>query len=199
VSITFGRAPKWRCSEQAEHAVELYRAKGGLAHGDLGARLYVCDGHVDQAKAVTWMGENVSPFVIRNQVINETACGYLVDYRDSRPRDTTSSAEEVPETQDVVAPSMAAGTLAGPRIPYRLTFNGRMAVRGTLREVRAAVAELVTTRLAAAPERMFSEAHAVNALFNEGYVEREIAERGEWFTVLDGQGPDPQHIRVAKE
>jgi hypothetical protein len=192
VSITFGRAPKWRCSEQAEHAVELYRAKGGLAHGDLGARLYVCDGHVDQARAVTWMGENVSPFVVRGQVIHETACGYLVDYRDSRHQDTTSSADEEPETQD-------AGVDLLEPMPYRLTANGRIVTRGTVQEVRAAVAEMVTTRLAAAPERMAGEAHAVNALFNEGHVERQLDESGEWFTVLDGQGPDPQYIRVAKE
>lgn len=83
-------------------------------------------------------------------------------------------------------------------IPYRLTVNGRV-VRGTLREIRAAVAELVTTRLAAAPERMAEEAHAINALFNEGHVQRVLDEHGEWFTVIDGQGPDPQHIRVEVE
>jgi hypothetical protein len=84
-------------------------------------------------------------------------------------------------------------------MPYRLTVNGRIVTRGTLQEVQAAVAELVTTRLAAAPERMAPEAHAINALFNEGHVARGVAERGEWFTVVDGQGPDPQHIRVEAE
>lgn len=84
-------------------------------------------------------------------------------------------------------------------MPYRLTVNGRIVTRGTLQEVGAAVAELVTTRLAAAPERMAPEAHAVNALFNEGHVQRALDERGEWFTVIDGQGPDPQHIQVEVE
>jgi hypothetical protein len=84
-------------------------------------------------------------------------------------------------------------------MPYRLTVNGRIVTRGTLQEVGAAVAELVTTRLAAAPERMAPEAHAVNALFNEGHVQRALDERGEWFTVIDGQGPDPQHIWVEVE
>jgi hypothetical protein len=84
-------------------------------------------------------------------------------------------------------------------MPYRLTVNGRIAVRGTLQEVQAAVAEIVTTRLAAAPERMAPEAHAINALFNDGYVVREIANRGEFITLLDGAGPDPQHVRIVEE
>jgi hypothetical protein len=138
--------------------------------------------------------------------------------------DATSSGEASAETQDVedewetlpgvtdTYPSTSAHdnaqhveeyddeelALLEP-MPYRLTANGRIVTRGTLQEIRAAVSELVTTRLAAAPERMAPEAHAVNALFNKGYVQRALDESGEWFTVIDGQGPNPQHIQITKE
>lgn len=84
-------------------------------------------------------------------------------------------------------------------MPYRLTVNGAVATRGTLQEVQAAVAQLVTTRLAEAPERVALDAQTINLAFNTGAVEEALAERGEWFTVLDAHGEDPQRIKVTKE
>ncbi|WP_399559090.1 hypothetical protein OG762_52365 (plasmid) [Streptomyces sp. NBC_01136] len=125
----------------------------------------------------------------------------VTDTYPSTSVDAEEPDDDEPEPQDVVVPGKLLDWEVDPleSLPYRLTVNGRVAVRGTLQEVQAAVAKLVTTRLAAAPERMAPEAHAINALFNEGHVARALAARGEWFTVVDGQGPDPQHIRVTKE
>lgn len=84
-------------------------------------------------------------------------------------------------------------------MPFRLTVNGRVATRGTLQEIRAAVAELVSVRLAAAPERVATDALTINMAWNSDVVKQVLAERGEWFTVLDAHGEDPQRIKVTRE
>jgi hypothetical protein len=118
----------------------------------------------------------------------ETLPGVTDTYPSTSAHDNAQHVEEYEDEEALLEP-----------MPYRLTANGRIVTRGTLPEIGAAVAELVTTRLAEAPERVALDAHTINLAFNTGAVEQALAERGEWFTVIDGQGPDPQHIRVTKE
>jgi hypothetical protein len=84
-------------------------------------------------------------------------------------------------------------------MPYRLTVNGVMKMRGTLQEVQAAVADVVTTRLALAPEQIAPEAQEIRGAFAEGDVERALNERGQWFTMLDALSDNPLRIKVTKE
>lgn len=84
-------------------------------------------------------------------------------------------------------------------MPYRLTVNGAIRMRGTLQEVQAAVADVVTTRLALAPEQIAPEAQAIRGAFAEGDVQRELDERGQWFTMLDALSDNPIRIKVTRE
>lgn len=90
---------------------------------------------------------------------------------------------------------------AGSSMPsYKLTVNSKVEAESPeLRDVRAAVADLVTIRLAAAPERVAGDAQTLNMAFNTGAVEEALNERGDWFTVFDAYGEDPLRIRVTKE
>jgi len=103
--------------------------------------------------------------------------------------DTTGSANKAPETQDVEV-SMSS---------YRVTVNAKELTEGTLPEAKAAVADLVTRRLAAAPERLAGEAQTINRAFSAGAVEADVEERGQWFTVFDAYGEDPLRIMLTKE
>jgi hypothetical protein len=84
-------------------------------------------------------------------------------------------------------------------MPYRLTVNGEMRMRGTLQEVQAAVADVVTTRLALAGVELAPEVQAIRGAFAEGDVEQALAERGEWFTMLDAFSDNPIRIKVTRE
>jgi hypothetical protein len=84
-------------------------------------------------------------------------------------------------------------------MPYRLTVNGEMRMRGTLQEVQAAVADVVTTRLALAGVGLAPEAQAIRGAFAEGDVEQALAERGEWFTMLDALSDNAIRIKVTRE
>lgn len=80
---------------------------------------------------------------------------------------------------------------------YHLTVNSKTTPYGTLQELRAAVAELVTRRLQIDPN-VAPDAQQINAAFNSGAVDEAIDERGDWFTVFDAYGEEPLRIRVTK-
>jgi hypothetical protein len=84
---------------------------------------------------------------------------------------------------------------------YRLTVNGKTGdPHGTFPEVRAAVADLVTRRLAVEPERVAAEAQTINAQFQTGgAAQQALDERAEWFTVFDAYGEEPLRIRITAE
>jgi hypothetical protein len=82
---------------------------------------------------------------------------------------------------------------------YRLTVNAQQRAEGTLRDVRAVVAELVTKRLEEAPERVAGDAQTVNMAFNSGALEESLDLRGDWYTVFDAFGEEPLRIRITKE
>jgi hypothetical protein len=84
-------------------------------------------------------------------------------------------------------------------MPYRLTVNGVMKMRGTLQEVQAAVADIVTTRLALAPEQVAPEAQAIRGAFADGDVEESLTDLGYWFTMLDALSDNPLRIKVTME
>ena len=87
-----------------------------------------------------------------------------------------------------------------PGSSYKLTVNAKEVTEGTLPEVKAAVADLVTRRVGAEPERVSQEAALLNMAFNQGgEVETLLKERGQWFTVFDAYGKEPLRIRVTKE
>lgn len=85
-------------------------------------------------------------------------------------------------------------------MPYRLTINGnRMVVRGTLQELRGHVVELVTQRLASAPDRVAISAGQIHAEWSGGRVERELTGQGRWAATLDPFGPDPLRMTITTE
>ena len=84
-------------------------------------------------------------------------------------------------------------------MPYRLAVDGVNRARGTLQEIEAAVATVVTTRLSLAPERVAPEAQAIRGAFREGDVQAALDERGQWFTILDAHSETPLRLKVTKE
>lgn len=84
-------------------------------------------------------------------------------------------------------------------MPYRLAVDGVNRARGTLQEIEAAVATIVTTRLALAPERVAPEAQAIRGAFAEGDVQTALDDRGQWFTILDAHSDTPLRLKVTKE
>jgi hypothetical protein len=82
---------------------------------------------------------------------------------------------------------------------YRLTVNGKTDRHPTFPELRAAVADLVTRRLAVEPERVAGEAQSMNAMFTDGTVQQALDERAEWYTVFDAYGEEPLRIRITAE
>lgn len=84
-------------------------------------------------------------------------------------------------------------------MPYRLTVNGAVRARGTLQEIQAAVATIVTNRLVLAPEQIAPEAQAIRGAFAEGDVKTALDERGEWFTILDAHSDNPLRIKIGRE
>jgi len=104
--------------------------------------------------------------------------------------DATGSADEAPDAQHV----------GESRMTYKVTVNAKELAEGPLQEVKAAVADLVTRRLGAEPERVGEEAVALNMAFNPGAeVDTALADKGQWFTVFDAYGEDPLRIRVTRE
>lgn len=171
----------WECDRYSSERVELYAPKDGRAHGSLAAVLYVCADHSARATSPEWIGP-ITPHST-GAPVSRTVCGYLADYRD-----TTSSADKAPEAQDVAEP-----------VQYELTMNGRTVPAGTLQEVQTAVAEKVTLRLSAAPDRLAEEAQAIHRAFAGGHVADELEQRGDWFTVFDAYGEHPLRIRVKRQ
>jgi hypothetical protein len=84
-------------------------------------------------------------------------------------------------------------------LPYRLLVDGRMVTRGTLREIQAAVAGLVTTWLAEDPVGLADDAVSLNLAFQGGAVEESLDVWGDWgMTVGEGTG-QPVRLQVVKE
>ncbi|MFJ3540386.1 hypothetical protein ACIPQA_33705 [Streptomyces sp. NPDC090109] len=82
----------------------------------------------------------------------------------------------------------------------RLDVNGETRMRGTFQEVQAVVMDVVTTRLAIAdPVQLAPEVQAIRGAFAEGDVQAALAERGEWYVVMDGHSDNPIRIKVTKE
>lgn len=81
---------------------------------------------------------------------------------------------------------------------YRVTLAGREIGRGTLREVRAAVAEAVTGLLAQDPEGAAEGAQTVNMAINSGAVSAALDETGTWKTIIDVNG-EPHRLRITRE
>jgi hypothetical protein len=83
---------------------------------------------------------------------------------------------------------------------YQLAVNDSALVHGTLREVRAAVAELITSSLAEDPEALAGDAQMVNMAFTGGAVQAALDERGEWFTLFGVHGKHAAlRIKVTRE
>ena len=74
-----------------------------------------------------------------------------------------------------------------------------MYTRGTLQEVRAAVAELVTMKLAINPVSFAEDARLLNQAFNDGSVQRELEAMGEWHTIVAAHSDYPVRLRITKE
>jgi hypothetical protein len=87
----------------------------------------------------------------------------------------------------------------GDPMPFRLTVNRAVVMRGTLQQVQGTVAELTTTWLAAAPEELAADVQTVHRAFTSGDVERELSERGKWFTMVGVHTTDPHSLKVTRE
>lgn len=84
-------------------------------------------------------------------------------------------------------------------MPYRLIVNGVIRVRGTLQEMQAGVMDVVTTRLAIAPEQLAAGAQEIRAAFAEDKVAQAVETIGSWYTIFDVESDNPLHITVEPE
>jgi hypothetical protein len=82
---------------------------------------------------------------------------------------------------------------------YQLTVNHKAAMYGSLQEVQAAVALIVTTSLAANPVSLAEEAQTMNLAFTGGAVQAALDERGEWSTLYGVATGHPSRITVNRE
>lgn len=85
----------------------------------------------------------------------------------------------------------------GPAV--QLHVNDAVVVRGTILEVRAAVAERVTEWLATDPDNLAADAGMLNRSFNDGTVYDAVTEWGEWSTLFGATARTPVRIRVTRE
>lgn len=188
-TVRFGRVPGVHCTAPAVRVVEGYNPKDGIAHGSLDVVVYVCEEHHAAARDMWVQAVGAASSWTRSQPpITPHLCGALVDYRD-----TTSSADEAPETQDV-----GELGLLDP-MPYRLTIDGEFVVRGTLQEIGAVVAERITGLLEKDPEGFALDAQTVNLAFNSGAVEQQLTEQGIWYTIFGVHTSAPLRIRITRE
>jgi hypothetical protein len=220
VNVQFGRVPGVDCTNKAEVSIEGYAPADGRAHGSLDVIVRVCQDHHDEA-CRKWLPEMGAPTPFSFPSVpggRPAICGDMTDFRDSGPQDVEPDTQDVVSdeaTADVVMPRdpveleelMAAehdsaddqkGLGLLDPMPYTLTVNNAMAMRGELREVRNAVAHLVTEWLASDPEGLALDAQTVNLAFNLGAVQQELEERGEWFTVFGAHSAHPMRIKVTK-
>lgn len=223
MEVRFDRVPGVDCTAPAVKVVEGFAPKGGYAHGSLDIVVYVCEEHHEDARK-KWCPSfgATTPYTLQGPPVYPKVCGFVADYRD-----TTGSGGESGETQDVgpdeadeatadavmprdpveLAELMAAEHAADEAeemgllepMPYRLKVNGAVAMRGTLQEVRAAVAHLVTEWLADDPETLAVDAQTVNMAFNSGAVQQALDERGEWYTVVGSHSEHANRIKVERE
>ena len=82
---------------------------------------------------------------------------------------------------------------------YRLYVDGRMATRGTLQEVQAAVAGYATALLAAHPVTFAADAMALNMAFAGGGVQEAIEVFGDWGVTVGEDTGRPVRLQVTKE
>lgn len=81
---------------------------------------------------------------------------------------------------------------------YQLVLDNSVILVGTFREIRAEVAERVTTRLATDPGNLAAEVGLINQAFTGGDVEIVVASHGEWSTLFGATGKNPVHIKVTR-
>lgn len=100
------------------------------------------------------------------------------------------------EAQDVETPAQDVDLGLIPYMPYVLYVDGKTYARGTVQEIHAAVAEFVTTLLAAHPVTLATDAQMLNLAFTGGDVENALIERGEWETLFGIETPQPVRLKV---
>jgi hypothetical protein len=84
--------------------------------------------------------------------------------------------------------------VGGPEV--QLLVDSKVHAVGTLDEVKAAVAELVTTLLVANPVSLAEDAGNLNRVFNDGTVFDAVTEHGRWWTLFGVATPQPVRIEV---
>lgn len=83
---------------------------------------------------------------------------------------------------------------------YRLSVDDIGAYRvGPFDEIRAAVADLITTLLASHPVTFAPDAQSLNMAFTGGAVEEALQERGEWSLTVGEDTPRPFVVKVTEE
>jgi len=178
--VRFDRVPGVDCSAPGAYRVEAFTP----GHASLDVVIYACRDHADQARR-EWTGKLWA--YVQDDVMPGKVCGDRTDFREPEPQDVEPGPQDVGELG-----------LLEP-MPYRLQVDGRVHARGTLQEVQAAVAELVTLKLAINPVSFAADAQAVNAAFNGGTVEQEVSAHGEWFTILAVDSDHPVRLKVTRE
>jgi hypothetical protein len=84
-------------------------------------------------------------------------------------------------------------------MPYWLYVDGRIATRGTLQEVQAAIATYATTLLAAHPVTFAADVQALNLAFQGGAVQEAIDVWGDWGMTVGEDTGNPVRLQVTKE
>lgn len=194
MNVQFGRVPGVDCSARAVYVVEGYAPADGRAHGSLDVTVRVCAEHVEECRT-KWLAELGAPTPYVFLVAVPAVCGDMTDFRDPQPQDVE------PETQDVgeVMPFGRARKVKPEPQRYKLKVDGQEWLSGTLQDVQAHVAELVTTLLASNPAGLAEEAQALNEAFTSGAVQRELDERAIWYTILGAHTTQPVRIRITDE
>lgn len=83
------------------------------------------------------------------------------------------------------------------RKSYTAAMAGETLATGSLREMQAAVMEVVTGFLAEDPEGVAAVAQTANSAFQDGTVESEVASTGQWVCLIPVHG-DPKILTVTR-
>lgn len=203
MSITFGRMPGVDCKATAVKVVEGYSPRE-TAHGSLDATVYVCEDH-HQVCRNEWLPRlgMTTTYTLQHPPMSPHRCGYMVDYRDLDGLVEEKLVAVHEELGEVVEDRLDRESPRAAVYPmhYALTVNGQITRHSTFRDLRGAVADLVTRRLAVAPERVAEEAQAMHALFlPRGAVQQALdVPGGEWCTVFDQFSSEQLRIRITSE
>jgi hypothetical protein len=168
------------------------------------------DGGLTQTVPISESGGGFALYELLGQEVKEAVRAYPTLFAERFPYVERQLQDEADEaTADAVMPrdpveleeQMTAEQLEDEEkhVQYKLTVNAKQVLEGTLQDVRTGVAELVTDRLAEAPERVATDAQTINMAFNTGAVEERLDIEGDWYTVLDAYGEEPLRIRITKE